>query len=96
MSFIEDHYSSLSVDFNSLCENYLRIEKEITGLLGLEGIAMPMDLFSFVHTPKDGLMRILYNRTFDLLQGKTAVEAFEEQAVNDLGSVAAELYPVGI
>jgi hypothetical protein len=93
--FVEDHYSAMSVDFNSLCENYLKIEKEITGLLGLEGITMPMDLFSFLHTPKDGLMRILYNRTFDLLQGKTEIEAYEEPAVNDLRSVAAELYRLG-
>ena len=95
LSFVEDHYSSMSVDFDSLSENYLKIEKEITELLGLEGIAMPMDLFSFVHTPKDGLMRILYNRTFDLLQGKTEAGAFEQQAVKDLGSVAAELYRLG-
>jgi hypothetical protein len=93
--FVEDHDSSMSVDSNSLCENYLRIEKEITELLGIEGITMPMDLFSFVHTPKDGLMRILYNRTFDLLQGKTAIEAYEGQAVSDLRSVAAELYRLG-
>ena len=95
LSFVEDHYSSMSVDLNSLCENYLKIEKEITELLGLEEIAMPMDLFSFVHTPMVGLMRILYNRTFDLLQGKTEAGAFEEQAVNDLRSVAAELYRLG-
>jgi hypothetical protein len=94
-NFVEDHYPSISVDFNSLCENYLKIEKEITELLGLEGIQMPMDLFSFVHTPKEGLIRILYSRTFDLLQGKTGIEVFEEQAVNDLRSVAAELYRLG-
>jgi len=95
LGFVEDHYSALSIDINALCENYLRIEKEITGLLNLEGIAMPMDLFSFVHTPKEGLMRILYNRTFDLLQGKMAIEEYEEQAVNDLRSVAAELFRLG-
>ena len=95
LSFVEDHYSAMSVDFDSLCENYLKIEREITALLGLEGIAMPMDLFTFVHTPKVGLMRILYNRTFDLLQGKTEAGAFEAQAVHDLRSVAAELYRLG-
>jgi hypothetical protein len=93
--FVEDHSCSMSVDFNSLCENYLKIEKEITELLGLEGIHMPMDLYSFVHAPKEGLMRILYNRTFDLLQGKTGMEDFEEQAVQELRSMAAELYRLG-
>ena len=93
--FVKDHYASMSVDYNSLCENYLEIEKEITELLGLEGIQMPMDLYSFVHAPKEGLIRILYNRTFDLLQGKMEMEAFEEQAVHDLRSMAAELYRLG-
>jgi len=94
-NFVEDHSPSMLVDFNSLCDNYLRIEKEVTELLGLEGVQMPMDLFSFVHTPSEGLMRILYNRVFDLLQGKTEIGAFEEQAVHDLRSVAAELYRLG-
>jgi hypothetical protein len=56
---------------------------------------MPVDLFSFVHTPREGLMRILYNRTFDLLQGKTTVEDYEAQATGELQSAARELFRLG-
>jgi hypothetical protein len=93
--FVEGHYPVLSVDFRALSEDYLKIEKEITELLGIESINMPMDLFSFLHSPLDGLIRVLYTRTFDLLQGKTDVEAYEQQAVCDLRSAAADLYRLG-
>jgi hypothetical protein len=92
---VEGYNFSLDLDFSSLSENYIKIEKEIVELLGVESILMPVDLFSFVHNPKEGLMRILYNRTFDLLQGKTTVEAFEEQSGIELRSVAAELFRLG-
>lgn len=95
LDFVDDHSAALSVDFNSLSENYLKIKEEIIGLLKLESIDMPVDLFSFMHTPREGLMRILYNRTFDLLQAKTGIEEFEERAVYDLQAVAAELYRLG-
>jgi hypothetical protein len=94
-AFVDAHLSSLTIDFNSLCDNYLQIEREIVELLGLEGISMPVDLHTFVHNPKAGLMRILYTRAFDLLQGKSSVEAFEEQAGVQLRSVATELFRLG-
>ena len=56
---------------------------------------MPVHLSSFVHDPKDGLIRILYNRTFDLLQGKTSAESYEEQSRDELQTVAKELFRLG-
>lgn len=93
--FVEDHKSSISVDYDTLCRNFIEIEKEITGLLNLDSIEMPMDLASFLRTPKEGLMRILYNQTFDLLQGKTSIEEYREYALNDLRTMAAGLYRLG-
>jgi hypothetical protein len=92
---VDANSTSLTVDIDSLSDNFIKIEKEIVDLLGLEGISMPMDLHTFVHNPKDGLMRILYTRSFDLLQGKITVEAFEEQAGVDLRTVGAELFRLG-
>jgi hypothetical protein len=94
-SVVEEHCSSLAVDYDLLSENYIKIEKEILELLKLEAIAVPVDLSSFLHNPKDGLMRILYNRTFDLLQGKISAEWYEEQARVELQSVATELFRLG-
>jgi hypothetical protein len=92
---VDTHSSSLTVDVNLLSENYRKIEQEVVELLKLDEIAMPMDLLAFVRSPKDGLMRILYNRTFDLLQGKISIEAYEEQSGVELQSVAAELFRLG-
>jgi len=92
---VNEHYSTLPVNVEALSDNYLQIEKEITEMLGITGISMPMDLFSFLHSPKDGLIRILYNKTFDLLQKKTTVEAYEVQAESDLRNMAVDLYRFG-
>jgi hypothetical protein len=94
-SVVQLHFAGLPVDIDALCTHYLRIEKEIIALLGIESITMPMDLFSFLHTPKEGLSRIIYNRLFDLLQGKTTVEAFESQSAEDLKTSSADLYRLG-
>ncbi len=94
-AMVDAHYSEVPYDIDALCQQYLQIEKEIIALLGIERITMPMDLFSFLHTPREGLIRILYNRLFDLLQGKTTVEVFEEQCLGDLRSSSSDLYRLG-
>jgi hypothetical protein len=94
-ALVETHYSALPVDIDSLCRNFLQIEKEIIAVLAIEKISMPVDLFSFLHKPKEGLTRAIYNRLFDLLQGKTAVEVFESQCVEDLKTSSVGLYRLG-
>jgi hypothetical protein len=92
---VDAHYSEVPYDIDALCHQYLRIEKEIIDLLGLDGIKMPMDLFSFLHTPREGLIRIIYSRVFDLLQGKITEDAFERQCLDDLRASSADLYRLG-
>ena len=92
---VESHYSSLPSELESLSDNYIQIEKEVVDLLGITGIYMPTDLFSFLHNPKEGLIRVLYNRTFDLLQQKITVEEYEKQSVEDLKLSAVDLYRLG-
>ena len=75
---VEDHFSVLPVDVRSLSTRYVQIEKEIIGMLNLQGISMPVDLYTFLHDPREGLIRVLYNRTFDMLQGKISEESFEK------------------
>jgi hypothetical protein len=95
MAVVEKYYSSLSMDIDSLCNNYQRIEQEIIELLRLENIVMPMDLSSFLHKPKEGLTRVIYNRLFDLLQKKINSENFDNQCIADLDSAAARLFRLG-
>lgn len=92
---VEEHSAALPLDVAALCANYVQIEKEMIGRLGLEQIRVPVDLDSFLHNPKDGLTRAIYNRLFDLLQGKTTEEAFEQGARDDLKATAEELYRLG-
>lgn len=94
-AMVDERYASLPLDVETLCRSYQEIEREVVALLGIERIAMPVDLASFLHTPKDGLARILYNRLFDLLQGKTELGNFEAQSATDLDAVAADLYRLG-
>jgi hypothetical protein len=92
---VNDRYSALPVEIEMLSKNYDRMEKEIKNLLSLEDISMPIDLLTFLLDPKEGLIRSIYNRMFDLLQGKIALDDFETMAPDDLNAAAATLYRLG-
>ncbi len=94
-AFVEEHYPSLPLPIDLLHKNYLRVEKEILERLKIQEISMPVDLYTFLHDPKEGLTRVLYNRLFDLLQGKIAPQAFESQSINELQSASADLFLLG-
>jgi hypothetical protein len=94
-AIVDAHYSDVPYDIEALCHQYLQIERETIALLGIDSIAMPKDLYSFLHTPREGLVRILYNGLFDLLQGKTTVEVFERRCLEDLRNSSADLYRLG-
>jgi hypothetical protein len=92
---VEDHYAALPPELELLSKNYGRMEKEIKDLLGVEDISMPMDLSTFLRDPKEGLIRSIYNRMFDLLQGKITLEDFDAVAGDDIYVAAATLYRFG-
>jgi hypothetical protein len=92
---VKNHYSALPVDVAALSDNFLQIEKEIVDLLHLERIFMPLDLHSFLRNPEEGLMRVLYTRLFDVLQGKMSLDEFEKQAAGELQAGASYLFRLG-
>ncbi len=94
-SFVEKRLPSLPVDASTLSEKYMQIEKDIIERLGVERIDIPIDLHSFLHNPEEGLIRSIYGRLFELLQGKIADEEFETLAESDLHWAALELYRLG-
>ncbi len=63
--------------------------------LKIEHIELPVDLVSFLHNPREGMVRWLYNRLFEMIQGKITLEEFEEMAENDLASTTFEMYELG-
>jgi hypothetical protein len=94
-ALVETHYFALPVNVDALCRHYLQIEKEVIALLGIERISMPVDLHAFLHTPKQGLARMIYSRLFDLLQGKTTADVFEQQCIGELKTSSANLFRLG-
>ena len=94
-AFVQKRLPSLPVDARTLSSEYIAMEQEIVGLLGLRRIDVPVDLYSFLHNPEYGLTRSVYNRLFELLQGKIAEEDFEQLAESDMTAAALELYRLG-
>jgi hypothetical protein len=92
---VDHYYSTLPVDMETLSANYMQVEKEVIELLKLDSISMPVDLFSLLHNPKEGMVRVLYSRLFDLLQGKIALEDFEQGVRDDFQSASVDLYRLG-
>ena len=94
-TLVNDFFASLPVDVETLCNNYNQSEKDLIKCLKLERIDLPVDLISFLHNPKEGMVRWLYNRLFEVIQEKITTEDFENMAENDLFSTAAEIYRLG-
>ena len=92
---VEEYYGSLSLEVDALRRNYVQSEKELTELLGLKRIELPVDLSSFLHNPKEGLVRALYNRLFEMVQGKITVDDFNRMADIDLTATVAEMFRLG-
>jgi hypothetical protein len=92
---VEARYGSLPPEVDALRRNYIQSEKELTELMGLELIKLPVDLLSFLHNPKAGLARGLYNRLFEMVQGKISTDDFERMADSDLTATAEGLFQLG-
>lgn len=92
---VAELFSTLPVDVEMLSVQYGQVEKEILELFKLDSISMPVDLYSFLHNPKQGMERVLYARLFDLLQNKTTLDVFEQSARNDFKTVSVDLYRLG-
>jgi hypothetical protein len=92
---VEARYGSLPPEVDALRRNYIQSEKELTELMGLELIKLPVDLLSFLHNPKEGLARGLYNRLFEMVQGKITTDDFERMADSDLTATAEGLFQLG-
>jgi hypothetical protein len=92
---VDGHLDMLPVNARVLSEQYIQAEKEAMNLLDVEKIGMPVDLYAFLMNPEEGLIRVLYNRLFDLLQGKIAEDEFDRMAVIDLSSAVTDLFRLG-
>jgi hypothetical protein len=90
-----EYMDALPVSVRTLSERYIRIEKEASGLLGVEEIGMPVDLRVFLHNPEEGLIRAVYNCLFGLIQGKIDEVEFERLAGESIAASVSELFRFG-
>ena len=84
----------LCSEARSLAKNYMASEKNLYEALNL-GIELPKDLSSFLHDPEEGMMRLIYNRLFELVREKISEDDFERMAEGDLAANAAEMFRIG-
>ena len=94
-TFIEENFSALLYKSRALSERYTKVEEEVINLLRLDGISMSVGLHRFLRDPKNQLVRGLFDPLFDLLRGKTNVEAFEEEASRSIENSFKEVYRLG-
>jgi hypothetical protein len=92
-AIVESWNSSFYFDVYSLSKNYIASENRVSEALKLN-IELPLDLSSFLRTPKEGLMRLIYNRLFELIQGKILEDDFERIAAGDLTKDATEMFRI--
>lgn len=94
-ALVEELYATLPIDVETLSSKYIQVENEILDLLKIDSISMPIDLSSFLHNPKEGMLRVLYSRLFDLLQGKMTLDIFDQSIRDEFLSSSADLYRWG-
>ena len=93
-SVVRSWDGSLCSDARSLAKNYAASEEKLSEALNL-GIELPQDLSSFLHDPEEGMMRLIYNRLFELVQEKMYEDDFERTAEGDLAANAAKMFRIG-
>ena len=94
-AFVDDFFASIPIDVDTLCRNYNQAEKELIYCLKLDRVDLPVDILSFLHNPKEGMVRWIYNRLFEVVQEKITLEDFEHMAEKDIISATAQMYYLG-
>ncbi len=82
-AIVESWSRSFALDIFALSQNYIESETRLSNTLNCK-IQLPLDLSSFLHNPQQGMMRLIYNRLFELVQGKIPEGDFEWVVGNDL------------
>ncbi len=91
-AFIKERFPSLISDAEILSRNYMQAAKDVKNLLGLDDISTTPGRNRFLCDPKDMLIRILHDNLFDLLKGKTDINAFEQKASGNLEVFFKDVY----
>jgi hypothetical protein len=85
---------SFPYDAHSLAKQYTETEYELSRIVHLD-IKLPLDLSSFLHNPDEGMMRLVYTRLFELVQGRITEDSFERMAESELTASATRMFRIG-
>jgi hypothetical protein len=93
-AIIESWQSSFGHDVYSLSKSYVASELTLSQKLNLS-IELPLDLSSLLRNPREGMIRLIYSRLFELVQGKIPEAEFERIVEGDLTKDATALFRIG-
>ena len=93
-AFVKIRQGILPFDADALAKNYTESENRIYRVMSRR-IEMPLELSSFLHDPEEGMMRLVYSRLFELIQGKISEDDFERMAAGDIVKDATRLFRLG-
>ena len=93
--FMEEKIPDLLEDSQVLSKNYIKVEEEVTRLLGLQGVFTAPTLDRFLHNPIDQLIKELFNPLFSLLKGQIGIEKYEAVALQNIETSFKSLYRSG-
>jgi hypothetical protein len=91
---VESWRRSFHFDVHSLAKNFIESENKLAEISNLH-IELPLDLSSFLHDPIEGMMRLIYNRLFEMVQGRIPKDDFERMVEGDLATSATEMFRLG-
>ena len=94
-AFVESWISSFKLDFPTLAKSFIETENKLAESLNIKNMELPVDLASFFNNPETGMMRLIYDRLFELIQRKITEDDFEKAAQDKLNSSAADFYRLG-
>jgi hypothetical protein len=93
-AIVESRSGSFTFDVYALSKIYIESENKLSTSLNCS-IQLPLDLSSFLHNPNEGMMRLIYNRLFELVQGKIPEDDFEWIVEGELASDATAMFRIG-
>ncbi len=95
-AFVESWGNRFFIDICALGNAYIEAEENLFNTLHLSNhIELPVDLATILHNPGEGMMRLIYDRLFELVQGKITEDDFERMAIENLNQNALDMYMFG-
>ena len=94
-ALVESWSSLFDFDIYALGENFIEAESSLAECLNLKHMHLPVDLASILYNPKEGMMRLIYDRLFEILQKKITEDDFEKMAESDLITKTSDMFRLG-